>query len=385
MLRTCPDIALFLYSLDGGGAERVMANLACQFNQLGFRVDLVLVRAKGPYLAQISPEVRVVEMKSSSTATSILELTRYLQRERPVTLLSTMHYANEVALWAKRFSGVSTRVVVCEQNNLSSYAQNTSRFAERWTPLWAKLFYRWADGIIAASEGVAQDLIQITGLSPERIRVIYNPVITPKLENQAQEPVQHPWFISGEPPVVLGVGRLVGQKDFSTLIRAFALVRQTRAARLVILGNNAGNKSTLDALVEELGLTKDVTLLGFVANPYAYMARASVFALSSRWEGFGNVIAEALAVGTPVVSTDCQSGPSEILDHGKYGTLVPVGDYQALAAAILDVLSGNIKPVNLSWLTKFTLEPVAQQYLDTLGLTTHQVKSVDLGKRLNYG
>jgi glycosyltransferase involved in cell wall biosynthesis len=372
MLRTCPDIALFLYSLDGGGAERVMANLACKFAQLGLQVDLVLVRAKGPYLAQISSDIRVVELKSSSTATSIPELIRYLRRERPTTLLSTMHYANEVALWAKYLSGVSTRVVVCEQNNLSSYAQNTSRLAERWTPLWAKLFYRWADGIIAASEGVAQDLSQVTGLSPARIRVIYNPVITPELVNQAQEPLQHPWFAAGEPPVVLGVGRLVGQKDFAMLIRAFALVRQVRSARLVILGNNAGSQPTLEALVQELGLTEEVALLGFAANPYAYMAKAGVFALSSRWEGFGNVIAEALAVGTPVVSTDCRSGPSEILDHGKYGTLVPVGDHQAMAAAILEALAGNVKPVHSSWLTKFTLEPVAEQYLEVLGLTKKQ-------------
>jgi glycosyltransferase involved in cell wall biosynthesis len=384
MQRTCPDISLFLYSLDGGGAERVMANLACKFVQLGLQVDVVLVQAKGPYLAQIPPQVRIIELQASATATSLPELIRYLRRERPTALLSSMHYANEVALWAKRLSGVSTRFIVSEHNNLSRYAR-VGRAIERWTPLWAKLFYPWADGVVAVSEGVAEDLRQVTSLSSERIRVIYNPIITPELLEKAQEPVDHPWFAVDAPPVVLGVGRLVGQKDFSTLIRAFALVRQARPARLMILGNNGGSKPTLEALIQELGLAEDVAMPGFVKNPYAYMEKAAVFALSSRWEGFGNVIAEALAVGTPVVSTNCQSGPSEILDQGKYGTLVPVGDHQALAAAILEVLSGNIKPVNSGWLTKFTLEPVTQQYLDILGLTPHQIKSVNPIEHFNYG
>lgn len=334
MAETSPHVALFVYSLDGGGAERVMANLACSFVKRGLKVDVVLIKAEGPYLAQLPPEVNVVELKALRVAARVPHLVRYLQRERPTALLSSMHYANEVALWAKRLSGVPTRVVVCEQNNLSRYARYTSRTAERWTPLWTKLFYPWADGIVAASQGVAKDLGQVTGLPLERVRVIYNPVVTPDLAARAKEPVEHPWFAPGEMPVVLGVGRLVGQKDFPTLIRAFAQVRQVRPSRLMILGGNAGSRPVLKALVQELGLESDVAMPGFVDNPYAYMAQAAVFALSSRWEGFGNVIVEAMAVGTPVVSTDCESGPAEILDHGKYGLLVPVGDSQALAAAI---------------------------------------------------
>ena len=361
-------IALFIYSLDGGGAERVMANLAISFAQQGFKVDLVLAKAQGPYLSLIPPEVRIVDLKASGTPASLPHLIRYLRREKPAALLSAMHYGNEVALWAKILSGVSTRLIVSEHNALSKYARHTSRKIERWTPLWAKLFYPWADGIVAVSHGVAQDLVQVTGLSPERVRVIYNPVVTPELTKMAKEPVDHPWFAPQAPPVILGVGRLVEQKDFPTLIRAFAQVRQVRPARLMILGKNAGCLPALEALVSELGLEGDVALPGFVNNPYAYLARSAVFTLSSRQEGFGNAIAEALAVGTPVVSTDCESGPAEILDNGKYGELVPVGDSKALAEGILSVLSGKSKSVESAWLDQFKLPAVTQNYLDVLGV-----------------
>ncbi|MCA1995460.1 MAG: glycosyltransferase, partial [Coleofasciculus sp. S288] len=227
--------------------------------------------------------------------------------------------------------------------------------------------------IVAVSQGVATDLARTASLPLERIQVIYNPVVTPELLTRAKEPLDHPWFNPGEPPVILGVGRLVEQKDFSTLIRAFNQVRQIQPARLMILGSGR-EKSRLKALVQELGLEDDVAMPGFVQNPYAYMARSAVFVLSSAWEGFGNVIVEAMAVGTPVVSTDCQSGPAEILDDGKYGSLVPVGDSKAIAEAILSVLSGNSKPVNLAWIDNFTLKNSTDKYLEILGLnrmTTH--------------
>ena len=165
--------------------------------------------------------------------------------------------------------------------------------------------------------------------------------------------------------MVLGVGRLEQQKDFPTLIHAFAKVRQMQTAKLVILGSGREEKKLL-SLVDELKLNEDVAMLGFVDNPYAYMAKSAVFVLSSAWEGFGNVIVEAMAVGTPVVSTNCPNGPEEILDNGKYGELVSVGDSQAMAEAILRVLLGEIKSVDSDWLEQFKLETVAQKYLDVL-------------------
>lgn len=363
-------VALFLRYLGGGGAEVAMVNVARGFVEQGLKVDFVLCQAGGSHQWKVPPEVRIVDLGSSGTLASLTALMRYLRQERPVALLSALHFNNEIAVAAKRLSGVSTRVVVCEQNTLSQRARHETGLAKRQTPLLARLFYPWADGVVAVSHGVARDLAQITGLPLDCMRVIYNPAVTPELAEKAKARVDHPWFATGEPPVILGVGKLEPQKDFPTLIRAFAIVRQVRPARLMILGwGPEPNRLELEELVRELGLEEDVALPGYVNNPYAYMARATVFALSSGWEGLPFVLVEAMAAGTPVVSTDCESGPAEILDHGKYGSLVPVGDTQALAAAILKVLDGEFKQVEPTWLNQFSLAAITQQYLDVLGIT----------------
>jgi glycosyltransferase involved in cell wall biosynthesis len=198
--------------------------------------------------------------------------------------------------------------------------------------------YLAADGITAVSQGIAEDLVCSFGLPRERVTTIYNPVVTPELLAQAQAPLDHPWFAPDAPPVILGVGRLHPQKDFPTLLRAFARVRAVRVVRLVILGEGE-QRAALQQLVAELGLTKDVALPGFVGNPFAYMARAGVFVLSSAYEGLPGVLIQALACGCPVVSTDCPSGPGEILEQGAYGPLVGVGDVAALAQAMLALLA----------------------------------------------
>lgn len=362
-----PDVAVFLRGLYGGGAEKVMLNLARGFIDRGLKVDLVLARAAGPYLEQVQPEVRIVDLDAQWMPSSLPKLTRYLRQVRPTTLLAALHYPCEIAVLAKRLAGVSTRVIVSEHNTLSLEAKQIPQVSVHLTPWAARLFYPWADGIVAVSQGVADDLAQVTHLSSDRIPVIYNPIILPELLTLAQAPVDHPWFQPGEPPVILAVGRLHPQKDFPTLIRAFAQVRQARPARLVILGDGP-EADRLTALIEELGLTTDVALPGFVQNPYAYMAKASAFVLSSAWEGLGNVLVEAMAVGTPVISTDCESGPAEILAQGKYGALTAVGDDRAMAEAILNVLAGQIQPLDPHWLDQFTLETCVGQYLQVLGL-----------------
>jgi glycosyltransferase involved in cell wall biosynthesis len=361
-----PRIACYLRSLYGGGAERVMINLIQSLIEKGLDVDLLLHSTGGSYWSQIPPQVSVIELKTDRLLIGLPLLINYLRREKPTALLTAMHYTNEIAILAKHLARVQTRVVVSERNTLSVHARQF-KSSERWSPLVAKLLYPWADGIVAVSQGVAQDLLNLTGLSENRISVIYNPVITPEMQQKSQEKLDHPWFKPGEPPVILGVGRLTEQKDFPTLIRAFAQVRQVQSARLIILGNGSERKK-LKLLIQELDLENEVTLLGFVENPYAYMAKAKVFVLSSAWEGFGNVLVEAMAVGTPVISTNCESGPAEILDNGKYGDLVPVGDSNALAAAILKVLSAENPPILASWLEQFTLETATQQYSDILGI-----------------
>jgi glycosyltransferase involved in cell wall biosynthesis len=369
------NIAIFLRGLYGGGVEKAMLNLARAFIERQLKVDLVLARAEGPYMAVVPTGIRVIDLKAQWMPNSLPRLVKYLQQERPATLLTALHYPCEIALWAKRLAGVPTRVIVSERNTLSQEAQRIPQLSVRLTPLAAKLFYPWADGIVAVSHGVAKDLANVTCLPLERIQVIHNPVIFPELFAAAKQPVNHPWFESEEIPVILGVGRLHPQKDFPTLIRAFSKVRQVYPARLVILGSGPEQKN-LETLVYQLGLKQEVAFLGFVQNPYAYMAKASVFVLSSAWEGLGNVLVEALAVGTPVVSTNCESGPGEILADGKFGWLTPVGDSEAIAQAILKVLSGNIKSVDPNWLHQFTLETCVEKYLKVLGINQYfSVKS----------
>ena len=207
--------------------------------------------------------------------------------------------------------------------------------------------------------------MRVAGLSRQQVCVICNPVVTPEIFSKAQEPVDHPWFAPGQPPVVLGAGRLTIQKDFPTLIRAFALVRAQRRARLMILGEGE-ERPKLEALVRELGLEEDMALPGFAGNLYAYMARAAVFVLSSRWEGFGNVLVEAMALGTPVVSTDCPSGPAEILERGKWGKLVPVGDIVALSAGVVAELDNPSLSDVARRAQDFSLDRIVGQYLELL-------------------
>jgi glycosyltransferase involved in cell wall biosynthesis len=204
-----------------------------------------------------------------------------------------------------------------------------------------------------------------------KVKVIYNPTVTPEIFRKATEPVQHPWFVDNRVPIILAAGRLHRQKDFPTLLRAFSLLRQNRPCRLVILGDGKKRRrKALRQLAKQLGIEKDVSLPGFVENPFAYMARANLFVLSSAWEGFGNVIVEALACGCPVVSTDCRSGPREILDNGRYGRLVPVGDPEALARAMLEALDDPDNPCDretrIQRAMEFSVDKIVDEYLKVL-------------------
>ena len=360
-------LAIFVPSMRGHGAERTMLNLAQGLAERGYAVDLVLARAEGPLLADVPKAVRVVDLRASRVILSLPALLHYLRHERPHSMLSVMHYANIVALWARRLAGVPTRVVVSERNTLSRSVQHTSRRRGRLMPHLIRRFYPWADGIVAVSKGVADDLAQVTGIPRERIQVIYNPVVTPELHQKAQAPLDHPWFKPGEVPVLLAVGRLVVQKDFPTLIQAFARVRQARPTRLLILGEGE-ERPALEALVRQLGLEQDVSLPGWVENPYPHMVQASLFVLSSRWEGLPGVLIEALYCGCGVhlIATDCPSGSREILRNGQYGQLVPVGDVGALALAIETALASK-KPrlPRESW-RPFEPESVLNQYINVL-------------------
>lgn len=360
-------IAIFLPSLDGGGAERVMVNLARGFVERGLKVDLVMARAEGPYVAEVHKDVRMINLGAKRVIYSLPGLVHYLRQERPTVMLSTLSHANLIALWARWIAGVPIRLVIREAVNVGASAANVPKLREKLMPFLMRLFYPWADGIIVNSHGVAEDLIKHIGISAEKVRVIYNPVVTPELFTRAEETLDHPWFAPNEPPVILGVGRLNKQKDFTTLIKALALVRREHPTRLIILGEGE-ERPNLDALVAELGLEADVALPGFVENPFKYMKRAALFVLSSRWEGLPNALIQAWALGTHVISTDCPSGPSEILESGKWGKLVPVADVEALAAAITAALNEADVPDMPANVQRFSLYPILQEYLTALGI-----------------
>ncbi|VEP12683.1 Glycosyl transferase group 1 [Hyella patelloides LEGE 07179] len=362
MVKKSPHIALFLSYLGGGGAERVMLNLAEGIAKQGIQVDLVLGRAWGPHLGKIPSQVKLVDLGARGILGKLWSLSRYLKKKKPLVILSGMHYANEIAIGAKFLSGGSTKIVVSEHNTISRAIQQTSQTRKLLIPILVKYLYPLADSIVAVSQEAAKDLAQFTGLPLEHICSIYNPVISSELQTKSQAAIEHPWFVADDCPIILGVGKLFPQKDFPTLIRAFDLVKKERSARLVILGWGS-LRSQLEALVEELGLQEDVAFLGYVQNPYPYMARAATFVLSSAWEGLPTVLIEAMALGTPVISTDCPSGPAEILDSGKYGWLTPVGDSETLAKTILSVLDGQTKKIDPVWLKQFEVETTTKQYL----------------------
>jgi glycosyltransferase involved in cell wall biosynthesis len=390
-------LALFIRSLGsrGAGAERIWLHLGEAFAARGHRVDLVLGRRTGHLADAVPPGVRVVDLAVRSTLpligaalrdprsarslapalvalpppwilAAVPALAAYLERERPDALLSALSYSNLAALWARERADVPVRVAVSEHNTLSVRAAHARRRRWRVLPLLESRWYPRADAILAVSTGVADDLARTAGLPRERIVVTYNPVVSDAIRVAAREPVAHAWLAPGAAPVVLGVGKLAPQKGFDTLLRAFARVRAQRPARLAILGEGPQRRA-LEQLAGELGIAADVALPGFVANPFAWMARSAVFALSSRWEGLPGALIEALACGCAVVSTDCPSGPAEILEGGRLGPLVPVEDDEALGAAIARALSDPSDPApRRARAEDFSLDRVAPRYLAAL-------------------
>ena len=365
MMKTSAErLAFFLPGLYEGGAERIILNLAKGISERGYAVDLVLARAEGPYMSQIPDTVRLIDLNAPRVLGSIPALVKYLQDERPVALLSGM-FANLIALWAWRLSGLPGQLVITEHNSLSSVVKTKKDLRWQIYPKLARWFYPWADTVIAVSNAVADDLRQTANVPRELIQVVYNPVVTPELQSKSEAPLEHPWFKDNEPPVVLAVGRLSEQKAFDVLIQAFSLVRKKCPARLLILGEGE-DRPALEALILQLGLEQDVALMGFVQNPYVYMAHASLFVLPSRWEGLPTVLIEALYLGMPIVATDCPGGSREILSDGAFGRLVPVDDPVVLADAIEgsmgDARSSHPKE---SW-QAFSLDFVVDRYIDLL-------------------
>lgn len=360
-------IAIYLSTLFNGGVERVMLNLVSSFLERGIEVDVVLDQLHySPFRDLIPPSANLVVLDARTIVQRVPKLCGYLQRRQPVALLSANHFANEVAILAKGLTGVATRVVVSEHTSLSTeLARLPWKSPRHLIPAIMRASYPHADAVIAVSKGVAEDVVNLTNLGEDSVSVVYNPIDFAMVRREAQAPVDHPWFAPGAADVILAIGRLEEQKNFSLLLDAFQLVRGQRDVRLLILGEGS-KRIQLETKVIQMGLTEFVQLPGFLPNPFAYLGRARVLAMSSLWEGFGLVLIEALGLGTPVVATDCPSGPHEALSGGAYGELVPMNDPHAFAAALLKVLDGQTKSAPDEWLRQFGTDYVADKYLEVM-------------------
>ena len=358
-------IAIYLSDLSGGGAERLQINLAQFFLDRGMSVEFVLDRAEGPLLAAVPPGATVVSLKSARALHALPRLACYLRGQQPNILLSNLGHNNIIALWAQKLARSSAKIVVCQHSVLSRESAS-GRFKYRFLPLLYHLFLPWADGIVAVSQATAIDMAQLAKLPIGKITVIYNGVVTSDFDAKAHMPLAHPWFggAATDVPVFVSVGRLADPKDFPSLLRAFAKVVATQPARLVILGEGP-HRHLLKALIAELGIGDKVDLVGYQQNPLPFMRLAELVILSSHYEGFAIVLAEALACGTKVVSTDCPHGPAEILDHGTYGVLVPVSDPAALAEGVLTALNTSADKAKLEMRGhEFSMEICGNRYLD---------------------
>ena len=357
-------LAFYVPSLIIGGAERVTVNLANEFVERGVDVDLIVSYRTGDLVDHVNDAVSIIDLETPRVpivgiAAGIPALVRYLRKEAPNVFFSQMHYANIVSIAAHTAAATDTKLVLTEHNMFGSVRQPKDRLVF----VLARRSYRYADHVLAVSEGVAESLRDEVAIPERKLSVIYNPVVTPTLRESAEASVEHPWLNSDDTDVVLSAGGMIEQKDFSTLLEAVAIALESRSTlRLIILGEGP-LRDALIRTAEELDIGDRVSLPGYVDNQYSYMQNADVFALSSRWEGLPTVLIEAMACGTPVVSTDCRSGPREILAGGEYGPLVPVGDAYSLAEGIEDVLR---EPVPSSVLQDraddFTVEAIIDEY-----------------------
>ncbi|NJN47355.1 MAG: glycosyltransferase [Candidatus Competibacteraceae bacterium] len=361
-------LAVLVASLAVGGVGRVRVHLLNELIGQGLAVDLLVARTDSPYMHSLRRGVRVIHLKTSHAVFGALPFACYLRRHRPDAVLTERIRVNAMALRACRLAGSGTPVFTTLDTHLSRQLDSLQPAKKRKHLRMMRRYYPFNAGLIAVSDGVADDAAALIGYPRASIRTIPNPVVTPQLHEQARIPLAHPWFQPGQPPVILAVGRLEPQKDFATLLRAFAKLRRDGVYRLMILGEGKLRPELFD-MASDLGIQADLQMPGFVENPYVFMARASLFVLSSAWEGSGNALTEALAVGTPAVATDCPSGPRETLADGRYGPLVPVGDADALAEAMRATLRN---PPNANCLQsavgRYTVEASAQGYLTAMGL-----------------
>jgi glycosyltransferase involved in cell wall biosynthesis len=401
-------ITLVQKDFNTGGVQKIFGILANGLVSDHNQVEVVVYKNEGPWRRHLDPRVSVLELtpghnlgarlaalqseprllaqlcrpillapRASETLKYLTSLADYLKQRRPASLLAATPYINIEAVLARSLAHSHARLVLSERTHLTESVLSCSqRKNRRWHrrhigPLIREA-YNKADAIIAISQGVADDLAGI-GVDSDKIHVVYNPVIGPDFADRLNQPASHPWANDKSVPLLLFVGRLAPQKDLPTLVTALAIVLRRRPVRLLLVGGS-GEPSKFEMqqrrifdLASQLSVREYIDVIGFEDNPVPYMRECSVFVLTSRFEGFGNVLVEALAAGAAVVSTDCPSGPSEILDGGRFGKLVPVGDAEALAVALLEALDcPGDKAGRHSWLQRFRSDAGIEQYKDII-------------------
>lgn len=356
-------IAIVLPDLRGGGAERLHVNLANDWIERGYLVDVVLMRATGEWTAHLSPKARLIELRTNRIRRVIFPLRNYFLEARPDIILAAMWPLSSATVVAWLLSGKAGRLYVSEHSVISISCVRELKVSLAYVKLVIRATYRFSTGIIAVSHGVKEDLRQLGRLAASRIRVIYNPAATGVSPIKASKADQESIWGAGFKFHILTVGALKEAKDHATLIRAFALLPRDLEARLIILGEGP-LRADLNRLIAELSLQDSISLPGFVAAPYQWFLGADLFVLSSEWEGFGNVLVEALECGIPVVSTACPCGPAEILDGGRFGDLVPTRDPAALATAMRASLAAEHDREKLTERAKaFSISAISDQYV----------------------
>lgn len=360
------SISFFLLSLNFGGIEANTIRLANSFCKSGYKVDLVVGHSGGDYQKRVDNGINIVNLKKKSLIKMALPLLRYLRKNKPKVIITGGEGAN-ILLGIMKKLMPSQKVIISIRTNLSTeYRESNNRKKKLLFPFFSKVLYKNVDKIVTVSKGVANDASEFLGYPLEKFNVIYNPIVDEGLLELMNEEVEHEWLDNDNYKVLLSVGRLVKQKDLVTLIKGFKLAKQKdNSLKLIIIGEGP-EKSKLVSMVKEYNLEKDIVFQGFVQNPYPFMKKADIFILSSQWEGFGNVLVEALATGVPIISTDCPSGPSEILDHGKYGKMIQVGDYNHLSEEIVAIINQNNH--ELQFLRKkraeeFTVQIAKEKYI----------------------
>jgi glycosyltransferase involved in cell wall biosynthesis len=329
-------ILFFMQSLGGGGAERTVVNIVNNLNKELFSVKLVIGNNNSnAYSEFLDQKINVIDLKTTRLRYSIVKLRKIINKEQPDIIFTTVNHNNIItSLVTASLVNNKPKLIVRE-----AAIRSESKKAKLINKILTKFCYNIiADGVVALSKGVKNDLVMNFGINKGKVKVIYNPVDIEKIEAMKSESIDEE-FVDDE-KVLISVGRLVDTKDYPTLLRAFKIISERFKAKLIIAGIGELEKE-LKQMALDLGIHNNVIFKGFLKNPYKYMSKSDIFILTSKWEGFGHVIVEAMAAGLPVISTECNSGPKEIITNNINGKLVEVGNFEDLADTIIETLEND--------------------------------------------